>query len=143
MLPGEFQRVDTEYSYSTAPPVGVLDRAFVLACVETVDGAPVRPGISLCDTATTSRIVATRETGAPIGLRAWPNPTSDEVVIEAPTPIQRWAIRDAVGRELQSERLGLAVPRVQLSLEPLPAGLYMVTCELQDGRRAYARVMRQ
>jgi len=75
------------------------------------------------------------------GVRAWPNPTTGSLAITSTKPLLSVAVVDMLGRVLLSER-GESSNSKTIDLSHLPAGIYVVHVETEEGRWAQ-RVVRE
>lgn len=88
----------------------------------------------------------TREPTAPtVPLKAYPNPASGRVNIEAPPSreVSTLSIFSASGQLLREERLAAGQPIHQVNLSQLPAGLYLLRWSSARGSVRTARLVRR
>lgn len=76
--------------------------------------------------------VFVEEHTASLGLKVFPNPANDRITLEAEVPVQRILINDMQGRSVL-DRTGINRHSVVLSLDALPAGMYLIHAYTENG----------
>ena len=102
------------------------------------------------NTSSISRIIIVESTGTGLGeppilhIKAYPNPTSGSLYVDLPQALSGsipMAIYNHLGQEIMVYNLNLAVKSHTLSLETLPAGLYLLKAEA--GAIRYSEVIQK
>ncbi|SEQ23082.1 T9SS type A sorting domain-containing protein [Neolewinella agarilytica] len=85
-----------------------------------------------------------RELPAALALKAYPNPTSDVVIIDVPLSVSSSTISvyDGNGRELKEQSVTLGFTQTSVSLDGLPQGIYLIRWVADDGRSGRVRVVK-
>ncbi|MBR9920081.1 MAG: T9SS type A sorting domain-containing protein [Bacteroidetes bacterium] len=66
-------------------------------------------------------------------LEAWPNPTTDILTVEANAPIGQVDVYDMSGKQVISIDNKLASSQLDLNLQKLPAGQYLLRIQMEKG----------
>lgn len=108
-----------------------------MACYETAS-------LMICDTVLVDCIVSTtEEKNTAVEVNVFPNPTTDLVKIDSPT--QRMVsiiILDFSGKQLFKEVVQ-PTESVEVSLGQFPSGIYLLSCQFDNGRRKVIRMVKQ
>ena len=88
------------------------------------------------------------ESSLQLSLKAYPNPVTDAVTIEALAPISgnaTFEVIDLTGlaRQTHNEHLTEGINQIEFRLSKLPAGNYLIRCRDSLGHQATVRVNRQ
>ena len=69
------------------------------------------------------------------GIRIFPNPATDRIVVEAGTGIEELTLFDLLGRELVAAEFHQTLERVELPIQgALPGGVYFVKVKISDNQ---------
>ena len=65
-------------------------------------------------------------------IKAYPNPTSDELIVESTLPIYAYVLTDMMGKVVV-ERIGNKSMKERISIKSLPAGTYQLMLQFEKG----------
>lgn len=92
------------------------------------------------------KLLSTRETGVR-ALSFWPNPAKDWVRVNVPvrqgtSSASRIEVHDATGRLVQVQKLPTGASEIELSLEGLPLGFYMLSLRTERGEMYVGKLLK-
>ncbi len=126
-------RIDNDCELSSMPaPQGVFHVTGLGGQYAPSSSPPFTSGYQLFPryAADIEPVTAVPEPAADHGIRLWPVPASDVLHVQSGQPILSVRVFDAMGRE---QAVGFDLPKGEIAIDALPAGVYTLLIERENG----------